>query len=188
MRYTGLNFPRRNIFMDPTLLLILASLMLLTPMLSDAQPFYYQTGPDNFSVYKPSERGLASACGGTFNSTITSIIDGSTLKVRDCSRRVHLAFVETPDQTNKTWYRKARINLKNICPIGSTVTIDSDRGKKYDPYGRLNAVVYCGGAESLNSIVLYNGWGRVDTQYCDRSEFGNYSWALEGCRKKSGSR
>lgn len=173
--------------MDPALPLLLASIVLLgSAPPSDAQ---YYIGPNVTSTYKASERGLAAECGGTFNATLKGVIDGSTLNVEGCSRRIKLALVETPIRAgNKTWYKKARVALKGACPTGSTLRIDSDRGKKYDSYGRMNALVYCLGTASLNSLVIYGGWGKVDTQYCDKSEFGNYSWAREECRKKLGLR
>ncbi len=113
-----------------------------------------------------------------FNDTVTKIVDGDTLYVGDV--KVRLVLVDTPE-VGEVGYEEATQFAGSLCPVGSEAWVDQDDGQLYDAYGRMLAVVYCGG-KNLNEELLEGGYAVILTRYCDESEFGGEGWAREfGC-------
>ncbi|MCK4445329.1 MAG: thermonuclease family protein, partial [Thermoplasmata archaeon] len=113
-----------------------------------------------------------------FTGTVTKIVDGDTLYVDNI--KIRLALVDTPEHYE--WgYEEAALFARNLCPPGSEATVDQDDWQLYDSYGRMLAVVYCGG-KNLNEELLESGHAEILIQYCDESEFQSQKWAKDhGC-------
>lgn len=113
-----------------------------------------------------------------FTDTVTKIVDGDTLYVGDV--KIRLVLVDTPE-VGENGFEEATHFAASLCPVGSNATVDQDDDQLYDQYGRMLAVVYCGG-KNLNAELLEGGHAVILTQYCDESEFGDQEWAREyGC-------
>ena len=108
------------------------------------------------------------------------VIDGDTIELQECGKRIRLALVNTPEYYQEG-YTEAREFTENLCPAGSAVTVDQDDGQPYDIYVRIVGVVYCGG-KNLNAELAYSGLGKIATEFCERSEFAREDWAWKyGC-------
>ncbi|MCJ2556751.1 MAG: thermonuclease family protein [Candidatus Thermoplasmatota archaeon] len=124
---------------------------------------------------EPQEHGGA---GENIEGEVTRIVDGDTLYIDDV--KIRLALVDAPEY-GETGYDEAKDFAADICPEGSQATADQDDWQLEDEYGRMIAVVYCGG-KNLNYELLKSGHAVILTQYCAVSEFGDETWAVEyGC-------
>ncbi len=113
-----------------------------------------------------------------FEGPVTKIVDGDTLYVGNV--KIRLVLVDTPE-VGENGFEEATQFAASLCPVGSNATVDQDDDQLYDRYGRMLAVVYCGG-KNLNEELLEGGHAVILTQYCDESEFGDQEWAREyGC-------
>lgn len=110
---------------------------------------------------------------GYFSGKVTGIVDGDTIKVD--GKSVRLALASTPE-INTAMGKAAKSYLQEICPMGSTVTVDEDSGQTEGSYGRIVAKVTCNGV-NLNQAILEKGYGHLS--FCDKSEFSGDSWS--GC-------
>jgi endonuclease YncB( thermonuclease family) len=110
---------------------------------------------------------------------VTKIVDGDTLYTK--SYKIRLSLTNTPEKGDYGFSEATRFTA-NLCPVGSSITIDQDDLQPYDRYGRLVGKVFCG-EKTLNSELLNNNHANILTSYCNTSEFSNESWAKEfGCR------
>ncbi len=120
-------------------------------------------------------------CSGTARcivGTVTSVIDGDTIKVDGQSIRFALA---SAPELNEFGGDTAREFIEEICPVGSTATVDEDDGQTEGSYGRIVGVIYCNGV-NLNEELVDSGLGYLSTGFCDRSEFASHAWAIKhGC-------
>ena len=123
------------------------------------------------SFPNPECKGNA-AC---FTDTVAYIVDGDTLDVG--STRIRLALVNTPE-VGQSGYTEAKHFTAQLCHIGSQALVDEDDGQTGGSYGRMVAVVYCGGS-NLNAELLHSGLAVLVTNYCGVSEFASESWT--GC-------
>ena len=105
------------------------------------------------------------------------IVDGDTLDI-SCGR-IRLALTNTPEQGDEG-FTEATNFAKDLCPVGSEITIDEDSGQTSGSYGRIVAVVYCND-RNLNAELLSEELAVVDTRFCDESEFANEEWAASYC-------
>jgi|SRR2546427_679436 len=122
--------------------------------------------------------GSGPQCKGTascFTDTVTYIVDGDTLDVG--STRIRLALVNSPE-VGQPGYTEAKEFTAQTCPVGSSALVDEDDGQTGGSYGRMIAVVYCGGV-NLNAALLSSGNAVLVSYYCSVSEFANESWT--GC-------
>ncbi|MEX0763995.1 MAG: thermonuclease family protein [Nitrosopumilaceae archaeon] len=85
-----------------------------------------------------------------FTGKVTGIIDGDTIKVD--GKSVRLALASTPE-LNQPMGQAAKKYIQEICPIGSTVTVDEDNGQTQGSYGRIVAKVTCNGV-NLNQAII----------------------------------
>ncbi|MEK6851822.1 MAG: thermonuclease family protein [Candidatus Thermoplasmatota archaeon] len=148
----------------------IGSLLLTAIVLAVSSAAYVLTQP-------PAPGG---ACRGTarcFTATVTNIVDGDTLDVGD--DRIRLALVNTPEAW-ESGYQAAKDFTATMCPVGSQARVDEDDGQTGGSYGRIVAVVYCGG-KNLNAALVDAGLAVVLSQYCAVSEFAGESWAA-ACR------
>ena len=113
-----------------------------------------------------------------FTGKVTDVIDGDTIRVGAQSIRFSLA--STPE-LNEFGGLDAKQFVERICPVGSDALVDEDDGQTEGSYGRIVAVIYCNGI-NLNEAVIEQGFGTVDTRFCDKSEFKNEEWT--GCSVK----
>jgi endonuclease YncB( thermonuclease family) len=112
------------------------------------------------------------------NSTVKKIVDGDTLDIGNY--RVRLSLVNTPEYYQKG-FAEASTFTKNFCKIGSKAIVDQDDLQPKDIYGRIVGVVYCGG-KNLNENLLINNHATIIRYYCRTSEFSGDSWAKKyGC-------
>jgi len=138
---------------------------------------YYDPAPKSSRVESQSCLGNA-AC---FSSQVTQVVDGDTIKVDGNSIRFTL--VNTPE-IGEYGYGQARDLIGKICPPGSTVLVDEDDKQTQGSYGRMIAVIYCNGM-NLNKAILDQGYGKIDTYFCTKSEFEYDGWAQQhGCAAK----
>ncbi len=124
---------------------------------------------------EPQEHGGA---GENIEGEVTRIVDGDTLYIEGV--KIRLALVDSPE-VGEAGYDEAKDFASSICPEGSQATADQDDWQLEDQYGRMIAVVYCGG-KNLNYELLKSGHAVILTEYCAVSEFGDEAWAKEyGC-------
>ncbi len=120
-------------------------------------------------------------CSGTarcITGTVTSIIDGDTIKVNGDSIRFALASAWELDEFKGP---QARNLIEEICPVGSTAIVDEDDGQTQGSNGRIIGVIYCNGL-NLNEELVNSGLGYLSIRFCEISEFGNTDWAIKhGC-------
>src|SRR5436309_15520904 len=100
------------------------------------------------------------------------IVDGDTLDVG--STRIRLALVNSPE-VGKPGYTEAKQFTAQTCPVGSQALADEDDGQTGGSYGRMIALVYCGGV-NLNAALLNSGHAVLVTYYCPVSEFADEQW------------
>jgi micrococcal nuclease len=147
--------------------LIMAPLAVLTFANDDSTP-----GPGD---------GSNELCMGTaecLEGEVTSIVDGDTLYIEGV--KIRLSLVDTPE-SGEAGFSEAKDFVEGLCPEGSQAVADQDDWQLEDQYGRMLAVVYCGG-KNLNRELLESGHAVILTYYCDLSEFGWEPWAVEyGC-------
>jgi len=141
----------------------------------DNSPSYYDPAPKSSRVQAQSCSGYA-AC---FSGQVTEIVDGDTIKVDSDS--IRFALVNTPE-VGQYGYGQAKDFIAKICPPGSTVLVDEDDLQTQGSYGRMIAAVYCNGM-NLNKAILDQGYGKIETSFCSKSEFANEGWAY-GCATK----
>jgi len=103
------------------------------------------------------------------------IVDGDTLDVG--STRIRLALVNSPE-VGQPGYTEAKQFTAQTCPVGSSALVDEDDGQTGGSYGRMVALVYCGGV-NLNAALLSSGNAVLVTYYCSVSEFADEPWT--GC-------
>ena len=129
--------------------------------------------PEPTKTTSPECSGTA----GCITGTVTSVIDGDTIKVDGQS--IRFALVDAP----KIKYDGGQsLNfVEQVCPVGSTVVVDQDDDQLEDKYGRMLGVVYCNDL-NLNKELLDSGLGDLYSAFCDQSEFSTHSWAIKhGC-------
>ena len=125
-----------------------------------------------------SPPGNSPQCKGTatcFTGSVTYIVDGDTLDVG--STRIRLALVNSPE-VGQPGYAEAKQFTAQTCPVGSSALVDEDDGQTGGSYGRMVAVVYCGGV-NLNGALLGSGNAVLVTYYSSVSEFADEPWT--GC-------
>src|SRR3972149_1862182 len=138
---------------------------------------YYDPAPKSSRIESQSCSGNA-AC---FSSQVTQVVDGDTINVDGNSIRFTL--VDTPE-IGEYGHGQARDFIGKICPPGSTVLVDEDDKQTQGSYGRMIAVIYCNGM-NLNKADLDQGYGKIDTYFCTKSEFEYDGWAQQhGCAAK----
>ena len=110
---------------------------------------------------------------------ITRIVDGDTIYL-DGDNEVRLSLTNTPEIHEKG-FSEANQFTAELCPVGTTATVDQDDKQPIDVFGRILGKVTCG-SKVLNSELLYAGHANILTRYCSTSEFSNEGWAQEfGC-------
>lgn len=120
-------------------------------------------------------------CTGTalcITDKVTRIIDGDTIYTKNY--KIRLSLVNTPEKDQKGFSESTSFT-SNLCPVGSTITVDQDDKQPYDTYKRLVGKVFCVD-KVLNSELLYKNHARILKKYCSTSEFATEDWAKKfGC-------
>jgi len=138
---------------------------------------YYDPAPKSSRIQSQDCSGTASC----FTGDVTAIIDGDTIKVDGNS--IRFALVDTPE-IGEYGYGLAKDFVAKICPLGSIALVDEDDKQTQGSYGRMIAIIYCNGM-NLNKAVLDQGYGKIDTYFCTKSEFEYDGWAqTHGCAAK----
>ena len=124
---------------------------------------------------------ISQECSGTarcITGTVTSIIDGDTIKIDGQTIRFALASAPELNEFNGP---EARDFIENLCPVGSTVLVDEDDGRTEGSFGRILGVIHCNGV-NLDEELLDAGLGDIFLEHCSTSEFANDYWAVKhGC-------
>jgi endonuclease YncB( thermonuclease family) len=136
------------------------------------------------SVYSGSEvECLGSA--GCIQGVATRIVDGDTLYVESNSSTVHkvdLALIKAPSRSEEEMFAESTAFTRDLC-LGSTVLVDEDDmlSASTSSDSDIVGVVYCS-STNLNSELLDNGYAKLETEQCARSEFANEPWVKDhGC-------
>jgi endonuclease YncB( thermonuclease family) len=136
------------------------------------------------SVYSGSEvECLGSA--GCIQGVATRIVDGDTLYVESNSSTVHkvdLALIKAPSRSEEEMFAESTAFTRDLC-LGSTVLVDEDDilSESTSSDSDIVGVVYCS-STNLNSELLDNGYAKLETEQCARSEFANEPWVKDhGC-------
>jgi len=123
---------------------------------------------------------IPSACprsvGLCIERNVTRVIDGDTLDAED-SIRIRLVLVNAPE-VNATGGPESRDYLTSLCSGASALMDEDDFQIGHDPYGRVLAVVYCGGTNA-NAAMISSGHATTYFAFCSVSEFGTTAWS--GC-------
>ena len=106
-------------------------------------------------------------------TTVLSVGDGDTLRVREGNRtlNVRLACIDAPESSQAPFGVQARQQLQALAPVGSSVEL---RVKATDRFGRSVAELTRGG-RNLNQALVASGVAFVYWQYiagCDRQTYG----------------
>ncbi len=122
----------------------------------------------------------ASACpnsvGLCIERTVSRVLDGDTLEVEG-GLRIRLVLVDAPE-LRETGGPEAGDYLTSLC-LGKQSLVDEDDSQiGDDPYGRVLAVVYCGGTNA-NAAMISSGHAVTYFAFCSVSEFGSAAWT--GC-------
>lgn len=128
-------------------------------------------------VVDPTKPKGTMKCEGTFEGTIEHVVDGDTLKIKDCDKNIRLPLVDTPE-VDEPGYQEAKSFTEDLCKVGITATINQDDKQPSDRYGRIIALVYCQN-KNLNVELISNKLGTIDTRFCFSSEFSNEEWAKD---------
>ena len=135
------------------------------------------------SVYSGSEvECLGSA--GCIQGVATRIVDGDTLYVESNStvHKVDLALIKAPSRSEEEMFAESTAFTRDLC-LGSTVLVDEDDmlSASTSSDSDIVGVVYCS-STNLNSELLDNGYAKLETEQCARSEFANEPWVKDhGC-------
>ena len=156
-----------------TVILVLVAVLVAAVLVYSHLPKASTTGTSsgNPPGNNPECKGTA-AC---FTDTVAYIVDGDTLDVG--STRIRLALVNSPE-VGQPGSTEAKQFTAQTCPVGSSALVDEDDGQTGGSYGRMIAVVYCGG-DNLNAALLTSGNAVLVTYYCSVSEFADEPWT--GC-------
>ena len=156
-----------------TIIIVLAAVLVAAGLLYSYLP---KGSPSSTSSSNPP--GNNPQCKGTaacFTDTVAYIVDGDTLVVG--STRIRLTLVNSPE-VGQPGYTEAKQFTAQSCPVGSSALVDEDDGQTGGSYGRMIALVYCGGV-NLNAALLGSGNAVLVTYYCSVSEFADEAWT--GC-------
>jgi endonuclease YncB( thermonuclease family) len=106
-------------------------------------------------------------------TTVLSVGDGDTLRVREGNRtlNVRLDCIDAPETRQAPHGASARRQLQALAPVGSTVEL---RVKATDRYGRAVAELSRGG-RNLNQALVASGGAFVYWQYIARCDRQTYS-------------
>ena len=125
-----------------------------------------------------SQNARCRGVGHCFWGAIDHVVDGDTLDIQPSGGeavRIRLSLVNTPE-VGEPGYQEGKDFTASTCPLGTQALVDEDDGQTGGSYGRMIAVVYCGGT-NLNAALLQAGRAEILTQYCSVSEFASEAWA-----------
>ena len=137
---------------------------------------------DDDTIETTQSSTMCSGNAGCITGIVTSVIDGDTIKVDYQSIRFSLA---SAPELYENGGNTARKFIEDICPVGSTATVDEDDRQTRGSYDRIVGVIFCNGV-NLNEELVDSGLGYLSTGFCDKSEFASHSWATKhGCTTDS---
>ena len=116
-------------------------------------------------------------------STIISVGDGDTIRVRDGSEKltVRLACIDAPEMSQDPYGERSRNFLKKMLPLGAKVTL---RIQTIDRYGRSVAEVFTKRG-NINESIIEQGHGFVYRRYLSNCNGSRYR-SLERQAQKFG--
>jgi len=127
-------------------------------------------------VPNPKPSACPRSVGLCIERNVTRVIDGDTLDVEG-TLRIRLVLVNAPE-LNASGGPESKDYLTSLC-LGSKALVDEDDLQiGDDPYGRVLAVVYCGGTNA-NALMISSGHATTYYTFCSVSEFGSAAWS--GC-------
>ena len=141
------------------------------------------------SVYSGSKVGVE--CHGSascIEGVATRVVDGDTVYVEQSNSstiyKVDLALIKAPSRSEEEeMFAESTAFIRDLC-LGSTVLVDEDdmlSASTSSSDSDIVGVVYCS-STNLNSELLDNGYAKLETEQCARSEFANEPWVKDhGC-------
>src|SRR5215217_3115787 len=141
------------------------------------------------SVYSGSKVGVE--CHGSascIQGVVTRIADGDTVYVEESNSstiyKVDLSLIKAPSRSEEEeMFGESTAFTRDLC-LGSTVLVDEDdmlSASTSSSDSDIVGVVYCS-STNLNSELLDNGYAKLETEQCARSEFANEPWVKDhGC-------
>jgi endonuclease YncB( thermonuclease family) len=140
------------------------------------------------SVYSGSKVGVE--CHGSascIEGVATRVVDGDTVYVEQSNSstiyKVDLALIKAPSRSEEEMFAESTAFTRDLC-LGSTVLVDEDdmlSASTSSSDSDIVGVVYCS-STNLNSELLDNGYAKLETEQCARSEFANEPWVKDhGC-------
>ena len=105
-------------------------------------------------------------------STIISVGDGDTIRIRDGSEKltVRLACIDAPEISQDPYGERSRDFLKKMLPLGTKVTL---RIQTIDRYGRSVAEVFTKRG-NINESIIEQGHGFVYRRYLSKCNGSRY--------------
>jgi len=105
-------------------------------------------------------------------STIISVGDGDTIRIRDGSEKltVRLACIDAPEISQNPYGSRSRDFLKKVLPLGTKVTL---RIQTIDRYGRSVAEVFTKKG-NINESIIEQGHGFVYRRYLSKCNGSRY--------------
>ena len=136
------------------------------------------------SVYSGSEEVKCHGAAGCIEGMVTRIVDGDTLYMEESNSsatyKVDLALIKAPSRNEEDMSAESTAFTRDLC-LGSTVLVDEDDMLSTTSDSDIVGVVYCS-STNLNSELLDNGYAKLETEQCARSEFANEPWVKDhGC-------
>lgn len=124
----------------------------------------------------PKPAACPRSVGLCIERNVTRVIDGDTLDVEG-GLRIRLVLVNAPE-LNASGGPESRDYLTSLCSGAKALVDEDDFQIGHDPYGRVLAVVYCGG-RNANAAMISSGHATTYYAFCSVSEFGSAAWS--GC-------
>src|SRR5436309_5592179 len=152
-----MNWGKRHLV---SVFVVLATVLVAASLLYSYLP--KETGSNSPSGSPPGNNPQCKGTAACFTDSVAYIVDGDTLDVG--STRIRLALVNSPE-VGQPGYAEAKQFTAQTCPVGSPALVDEDDGQTGGSYGRMVAVVYCGGV-NLNAALLSSGNAVLVSYYC----------------------
>lgn len=116
-------------------------------------------------------------------ATVVSIGDSDTLRVSQAGKTitVRLACIDAPEMAQKPWGPKAAARLKQLLPVGQTVTLYV---VEQNQYGRSVGEVFVNG-DSVNLQMVMEGHAVVYQQYLKACKFTKNQYLQAEAQAKS---
>src|SRR5713226_8220386 len=134
--------------------IVVAVVVVAAVFVASRLPIAPASGGNNPTTTNPTPSACPRSVGLCIERNVTRVIDGDTLDIEG-GLRIRLVLVNAPE-LNASGGPESRDYLTGLC-LGSRALVDEDDFQiGRDPYGRVLAVVYCGGTNA-NAAMMSSG-------------------------------